>query len=255
MALLQSLSSPGFGLALDPAQAKVERVRTEGERLCGTFFDQTFQSPNISPVHQLKNLPKPLFPFQVRPLINAAGLYATGLLLHELPARSVPGRRWLLPTDPKVWGRVFLGIGAIHQINKAFDWQPPPWLAGLEAVAIITPLAMRFKAGTLKQVALLAPVVAGVVQLASELNKRITGPLQEHTSIPPVVTRLAIATALALGGMKVSKLLGMGGAAAMTCARGCTPGSLVCLSEVGEMASGMKSWFQKEETQSKPERR
>jgi hypothetical protein len=255
MAILQSLAIPGFGLGLDSVEAKAERVRTEGERLCGTLFNQTFQSPHISPVPQLKNLPHSSLPFQVRPLINAGGLYAAGLLLHELPARSVPGRRWLLPTDPKVWGRVFLGIGAIHQINKAFDWQPPPWLAGLEAVAVITPLVMRFKAGTLKQVALLAPVVAGVVQLASELNKRITDPLQERANIPPVVTRLAIATALALGGMKVSKLLGMGGAAAMTCARGCTPGSLVCLSEVGEMVSGMKSWFQKEDTQSKPERR
>lgn len=186
------------------------------------------------------------------PLVGAVGLFTAGMLLHQLPVRTVPGVRFLLPTDWKVWGRVILGIITVNKVNKALDWQPPPWLGGMEAVSVITPLTMRFGPGTLKQLVLMAPVVAVVVQVASALNDWVTDPLKERFQIPRLVTRLGISLGLAAIGLKFSKMLGIGGAVAMTCARGCTPGSIVCLSEVGEMISGMKigmqngmtRWFQ-----------
>jgi hypothetical protein len=205
-----------------------------------------FPPPAKKPKHPVTLLPNGL---NVPELLGAAGLFTAGMLTHQLPARAVPGVKRLLPTDPKVWARVILGILAVNKLNKALDWQPPPWLGGVEAVAVITPLAMKFNKASLKQAALLAPLVGAVVQAASWLNSKASEPLHEKFSIPPFVTRMTIALGMALAGLKASKLLGIGGAMAMTCARGCTPGSIVCLSELGEMVSGMKTWLQNKNTE------
>lgn len=215
------------------------------------LYNQVFKS-RMMEVHHCKDTSckhdatpstVPNKPNKTKELVGAAGLILAGLLTHQLPARAMPGVKHMLPTDPKVWLRVILGIAAVQKINKAFQWQPPPWLGGMEAVAVITPIAMKFTPAALKQVVMMAPIVGLVVQGAHELNKRITDPLKDKFSIPPFVTRLGIALSLAAAGLKASKLMGIGGAVAMTCARGCTPGSLVCLSELGEMATGMKTWF------------
>ena len=76
------------------------------------------------------------------------------------------------------------------------------------------------------------------------LNKALTPKLEERWNIPPLATQLAISSGMILGGALVShkllKSLGLGAAALTTCARGCSPGSIVCLSETGEMLGVLK---------------
>lgn len=226
------------------SQLVLQRLPFSRTGLSSHVFDPVFRLPAL-PVSNAEPVP---YRSAAGQFVGAAGLFTVGMLLHHLPVRTVPGVRFLLPTDWKVWARVILGIITVNKVNKALDWQPPPWLGGIEAVSVITPLTMRFGPGTLKQLVLMAPVVAVVVQAASVLNDWVTDPLKERFHIPRLVTRLGISLGLAAIGLKFSKMLGIGGAVAMTCARGCTPGSIVCLSEVGEMFSGMKSgmkrWFQ-----------
>jgi hypothetical protein len=203
-----------------------------------------------------------------KPLLEALGFFATGLLLHRLPVRAEPGVRSLLPTDWKVWGRVILGILSVQKVNQAFAWQPPPWLGALEAVALINPVTMGFSRKSLAQMLLMAPVVATVVQGASMLSRALSVPLKERCDIPESLTRLVISIPMAWVGIKIyprvfksvarSGILGkdlqeqakssgqalMGSAMMATCARGCTPGSLICMSEMGEIFGGVGNWFQ-----------
>lgn len=189
-----------------------------------------------------------------------AFMATTALLTHQLPKRIPVGPASLLPPDWKVWARIGLGIATVNSLNKAFDWKPPAWLVGLETVAVVHPLAVGLSLTTLKQMVVTMPFVAGVVQGTTWLNDQAAEPAKTHLSIPPLVTRLAISAAMLLISVKLfnkvyqpmlsksflGKWLGLealhqtGSAMfATTCARGCTPGGIICLSEAGEILGGL----------------
>ena len=106
---------------------------------------------------------------------------------------------------------------------------------------------------SLKQFAIVAPLVAAVVQGAVTLSQKITQPLKDNWNIPPLATKLGISMGMigfgALVSHKLLKSLGLGAGVMMTCARGCSPGSIICLSEAGEMLGSIKGWFNRQNNQ------
>lgn len=215
---------------------------------------------HLTPVAGKRNI-------DVKGILGAAGLFGVGMLLHQLPARlPKDGLKTLLPSDWKVWARVLLGISAVHKLNNALDLELPPWLGALEAVAIINPLAVGFTLNNLKQTAVMAPLVAGVVQGASSLTDKISKPIDENMNVPPIFTRLLLSIGIGIGavltypriyksiastgiiGKELKEKAAQGGSAFAsatfaTCARGCSPGSFICLSEMADMVGGFSTWF------------
>jgi hypothetical protein len=199
-------------------------------------------------------------------LVEAGALLGIGLLLHRLPIRQpTNGMTTLLPSDWKVWARVLLGISAVHKINQAFDWKLPPWLGALESIAVINPIAVGFSRIALKQTAVMAPLVAGTVQGASILKDKTSKPLQEKWQISPAVTQAGITATLGLAAMLVYphayRVLAKSGAIGedlkqaaekatimattfTTCARGCSPSSFICLSELADIWGSFVNWLQ-----------
>lgn len=194
-------------------------------------------------------------------LLAFGGLILAALLLHN-PKLPVHNKFKLISSDWKDWARIFLGVAAVSKLNKALDWSPPPWLGGIEAVALIAPLALGFNLDSLKQLAVMAPMVAGVVQGASTINDSVTEPLEKQYNVPAIVTRLGISVVMAgiglalyprvfrhvartgILGKEIQKnaekaALGIG---TIVCSRGCCT-SLICMSEIGEMAGAFANWF------------
>ncbi|MDX2084577.1 MAG: hypothetical protein SFZ03_04230 [Candidatus Melainabacteria bacterium] len=201
-------------------------------------------------------------PWNASRLAVAALLVLTGMLTHQLPAIAPKvGKTWM-PVDWKPYARIGLGIAAVHELNQALGWKPPPWLGALEAVGVINPLALGLSVGTVAQGVVMAPLVAGTVQLSQKLCQALDHRL-EGRNVPPWVPRLGVSLGLSAVGMAVyPKLFGAfkkmlpeviqaeinrGRAAAgvvmATCPRGCSPGSIVCLSEMAEIFGGMLSWL------------
>jgi hypothetical protein len=197
---------------------------------------------------------------------TAAGLVGAGLLLHQLPPR-VPkdGFKTMLPADWKVWARVILGIAAVQKLNQTINWKPPPWLGALQAVAIINPIAVGVTKNNFKQMLVMAPIIAGLVETASLLQKSVAKPMKDHYDTPPVLVRLGISLALGIGSLlaypiiyrriaatgiigKELKEQAMNNSSAFasatfaTCARGCSPGSFICLGEMADIVGSFGNW-------------
>jgi hypothetical protein len=192
-------------------------------------------------------------------LLAFGGLITGALLLHRLPGRNTFS---LISSDWKDWARIVMGVLAVGSLNKALDWKPPTWLAALETVGVIAPLALGFKADGLKQLLVMAPLVAGVVTGAAKLHEAVDKKLEQEYKIPPLVTRLAISVGMAILGLKlypvilkqVAKTGFLGqeiqknankaavGIGTIVCSRGCCT-SAICLSEIGEMAGAFVQWI------------
>jgi hypothetical protein len=109
-------------------------------------------------------------------------------------------------------------------------------------------------------------MVAGIVQAASFLHQSVSKELKEEYGVPSLISRLAISVGMVILGVKLfpkihkplmqsaffqklfpksnfSKTGSVLASTMTTCARGCTPGGIICLSEVGELLGGMGSWF------------
>jgi hypothetical protein len=159
-----------------------------------------------------------------------------------------------------------MGIVVTNKINHAFEWSPPPWLGALESVTIINPLALGVSKFGMAQYAVMAPLVSATVQLASTINRRLADPLQQQFGITPLITRLGVSLGLASVGIKVypkvfktiantgifgeiiqqkvAKGAGViAGSSMLICARGCSPGSIICLSETAELLGGLFHWL------------
>jgi|GEM_PF-3072532 len=199
-------------------------------------------------------------------LATVASYVGAGFLLHKLPARlPKDGLKTMLPADWKVWAKVGLGIAAVQKLNQTISWKPPPWLGALEAVSIINPIAVGISKNNLIQMGVMAPVVAIVVQAASSLQKKIAPSLQDKYGTPPVLTRLGLSLVLGIGSLVAypfiyrriasSGMLGkelkdqalesgsaFASAAFASCARGCSPGSFICLGEVADVVGSFGSW-------------
>lgn len=234
----------------------------------GSQLDHRIGAQGFNGAAESKTTPAASSPkHRLKKLVEAVGLLGVGMLLHRLPAR-VPkdGFKTVLPTDWKVWARVLLGIDAVHKLNQAFEWRLPPWLGALEAVAVINPMAVGFSAKGLKQTAVMAPVVAGVVQGASLLHQKIAKPVQEQCQVSPLISQIGITLGLGLMSMlaypKLYKLIASTGiigkelkqeaaenasafasATFASCARGCSPGSFICLSELADIVGSFGHWF------------
>ncbi len=184
-----------------------------------------------------------------------------------LPVR-LPGDgfKTILPVDWKVWARVLMGISAVHQVNQAFDWKLPPWLAALETLAVVNPLAAGFKSGAILQTAVMAPLVMGVVQGVSEINNKVEKPLKQAWNFPPIATQLGLTTLASAGAFIIYppfyKMVAQTGiigkalkqqaeksasafatATFSTCARGCSPGSFICLGELADIGGSFGLWL------------
>lgn len=200
--------------------------------------------------------PKYKKPIAWRYVAEAAGLFALGMLTHQLPSRAQAGR-WLLPTDWKVFFRIAMGIFAVNRLNKGLNWQPSPMANAVETVAVINPLALGFSKLSLGQFAVMAPLIAGMVGVMTTINQKYGDTIQEKLHIPPLVTRLAMSVGFGVLGYKLfPKILNRifknvatagaatatGAAFVTTCARGCSP-SLICMSEVAELGGSLMNWL------------
>lgn len=194
--------------------------------------------------------------------LGLAGLFLlSGLTMKGLPAIHHP--KYAIPTDWKLYAKVLMGVLAAGQVNQAFHVKLPPWLSALETVGFIFPLTTpNITRASLAQLAVLAPWVAGTVQGASSVGRWLGSQLEDW-QIPKPITKLIVSTAFMIAGVRyfpavykriaetgilnpISKeaLAGAVGASTLataTCVRGCTPGGVICLSEVGEMLGAMSS--------------
>lgn len=199
-----------------------------------------------------------------RGLVTAGLAYGAGVLLRSLPTYTRPGKHWV-PSDWKMFARPILGVYAVAQLNKALGWQPPPWLQGIETMSAITPLMSGVSRYGVGQWLTHAPLIGGLVQAAHLLNQSVSPKLKDEFGVPVLVTRLitsALITALGYWAIPpITKHLlkmplpkrwfpppkeGSVGAtlagAMTTCARGCTPGGLICMSELSELIGSMGLW-------------
>lgn len=193
-------------------------------------------------------------------LTEALALTGVGLLTHKLPTHMPKEGKFLFPVDWKVFARIFLGLAVVRKLNEALDWKPPTWAGALEAVAIINTIALGVGKKQLVQMAVIGPLVAVIVQAASLLHQKVSKPVKDTLNVPPPITRLAIFTGFSLIGWKLNKPLLeaaqsaivknfptwgknlmkdgglLTGASLMTtsCARNCSPGSIICMTELGE---------------------
>ncbi len=227
-------------------QALFQRAKTNSSALAQANLDAPSQGSWRNP--NFKNL------------ATAVGLFGAGLFLRRLPSIEQTTRG--LPKDWKVYAKVLLGIFSVSQFNKAFDLKPPAWAQGLQTVGVIHPLTMGFSASALPHLALMMPLVAGVVETANRLQDTVGEAIHDKTGVPKMVLRLILSFGLAGLGMKVypklfetlarRNLLGktaketaqkggaaVAGSAMVTCARGCTPGGVICMSELGELLGSM----------------
>lgn len=201
---------------------------------------------------------------------------------HQLPQRQFT-EKFLMTPDWRTYARIGLGLVAMQKINKVADWKPAPWLGALEAISIINPLTLGFSLASATQAVIIAPLVAGGVQLAQGLNRAIMSrlpkpaenkPHQVAWQYAPVLSQLLIAMGFGAVGLKfypkivkataeqaakvtwfpkalqkelskMSKAEGAVGSSMTmnTCPRGCSPGSVVCMSETAEILGGFGAWI------------
>ncbi len=165
-----------------------------------------YQSP--STVHHHKPKVEPKTAMQRAKLVSiAAGMLLLGALTHKLTNPMNARTFELISADWKEWARGLLGIAAVTKLNEAADYKPPPWLAAMQAVAVITPLS-HLKTGlgwhTLGQTAVFAPFVAGIVQASRFVAGKLEKPLEEQFDVSPNVTRMATSIAFMLAGIKTT---------------------------------------------------
>lgn len=207
---------------------------------------------------------------------TAAAAFTGALLLRRLPSRNVSFQ--LISSDWKDWAKIGLGIIGLDRVNKALDLKLPPWLGAIQTVLVINPLMTGFNRAGARQLIVLAPMVAGIVQAADTFSKHAETFLQEKFNISPLITKLSISAGLMVVGIKAyPSLYGaagrtglMGneakkrfieeaalkkqmkgdaaiskegtGVAMITCARGCCT-SAVCMSEIGEFFGAIGNWL------------
>jgi len=164
-----------------------------------------------------------------------------------------------------MFARPILGVYAVAQVNKAMGWQPVPWLQGVETMTAITPLMSGLSRYGVGQWLVHAPLIGALVQGAHAINQALSKPLKDDYGVPVLVTRLATSAVLMTAGYfaipPVTRYLlkaplskrwfpppkeasvGATLAGAMTtCARGCTPGGLLCMSELSELVGSLGQW-------------
>jgi hypothetical protein len=252
-----------------PGSTLPVQVQFSSSNPSGDYPNQASPQPkrdiaNVCPTPDCREAPRKKTN-KIKALSEVAGLMSVALLLHQLPPRLPKDDfKTVLPADWKVWARVILGIAAVQKINQAFDWKPKPWLGALEAVAVINPLAVGFSRNNFRQMMVMAPLVAGLVQGTSYLQQKISGPAQDKANIPPVLTRLGLSLGLGIAsflgysaiyrriastgiiGKELKDKAIEGGSAFAsatfaTCARGCTPGSFICLGEMADIVGSLGS--------------
>ncbi len=198
-----------------------------------------------------------------RYLAEAAMLFTIGMLTHQLPVRTLPGRS-LLPTDWKAYLRVATGILAVNQLNKGMDWKPPVWLQAMETVGVIHALMVGFSKRYFIELGIMAPLVAGVVSAANYVDQKIASPLEEEAKIPKLVTKIIVSTGFTLASIlvfpKVVNAIGrwgiLGKAAQATAKQGknvmfgsmivganCGCGNVICISLLGDIVGGFGNWI------------
>jgi hypothetical protein len=238
---------------------------------------------NLSELMSSKHPTKPTSPIlpaesrhriQGAHLAGAGLLFAVGLATHHLPGKVVgpSAGKFLFSPDWKSWARVGLGVAAVGQLNKGFQWKPPAWLTGLESAAVITPMALRFNKASGLTLLMVAPLVAAAVQANQWAQQFYVNDLKAQCHLPESVARLGVS--LSVGGLSIvasllahrqlrnlpieklplknfpwlqrkaqdlkknlTEIMGTG-ALIQTCPRGCSP-SIICMSEIGEMIGGL----------------
>lgn len=171
---------------------------------------------------------------------------------------------FILPSDPKVWLKLLLGLAGTQHLMKALPLQSLPWVQSdkhphhlanwAKAIGNVTVMSLLLsgKQG-LKTLPVLAPLVGLMVAATDKTTEKLEAPLQERFKVPPLLTHVALAGVSMLAAFKaipavlkqVLRLTGEHGLSAKqssgtalltTCSRGCCP-SAVCVSELSEMAA------------------
>lgn len=200
-------------------------------------------------------------------LATAAGLAGAGLLLHQIPKQKVTGK-WLISSDWKDIARVILGIGTVQKVNEGFGWKPPAWLGAIETVAIMNPIATGILTHTggfsfkmLGDTVVMSALLAPMVQLTTYINETAIPWTKENLKIPSWVPQVGITAGMIYLGLKVYPKVLKGlyslewfkklaqeesqamtaTVGAITCSRACCAGSILCLTEIGEMLTALKN--------------
>jgi hypothetical protein len=182
---------------------------------------------------------------------NALALGLAMIVMKRLPANRFHPRLHtpLLSSDWKEWAKVFLGIGIVNQVTQAMNVKPPVWLQAMINVMVVGPMAAGFTRKNMIQSAILAPVVAGMVQGTQWASNKSEKPLQDHFNISPTVTHALFSFGMVLAGLRIfpwvnGAIPGNAGSQAgrtgliSTCANGCCS-SLICVNDIGQLGSGL----------------
>lgn len=226
-----------------------------------------FDAPQLVPLKPTAQSisPATLPAFPANQLAIAALAYLSGTLLSLLPTHSRPaikGKTFLMPTDWKAYAKVGLGMTTVHGLNNFLGIKPPPFLQGMETVAIIQSLMLGVSKTNAKLFLVMGPLIGAYVQLADWIHKGIRQPLQQEAGLPPWVIRAGLGIGMMAGGFwllpKLYKPIFNTGwlgkelsekakqatmATMVTCPRGCTVGGVVCLSEIAEILGSMGQWI------------
>ena len=263
---IQMLSTNPFALTLP--DNKPEQISGFSNKILGTVPQVAQDSvkselevpvPQTSRVHHAGSRSTPS---RWKPLAESVALATLGLLTHQLPIRSRPGRT-IIPTDWKAYFRVATGVLATNRLNDAFQVHPPVWLQSIETVGIVHAIMTGLSKRYVRETAVMAPLVAGVVSAANAVNEQITKPLKEEAHIPEVLTKAIVsagftaASILALPKLvnQVGRTGLLGKAAKETAQEGrnimlgsmvvganCGCGNVVCISMLGDIVGGFGNW-------------
>jgi hypothetical protein len=155
------------------------------------LLQSTFQSSQARVHSSTPSLPQTSQ--QYKSLAKAVGFILPAIALAKFaPGQSERVAKEWLPSDWKVWAKMGLGIASMSQMNKAFNWTPPPWLGALMNVSLMAGLMTGLTRSSLKVIAILGPCMAALVQGTQYIGDKLEKPLHDNYNIPPWATRLGL---------------------------------------------------------------
>jgi len=185
---------PGYPVASVSAPPMSTFASTAALTSTPTATHKAANSPNLPQPSALPSLPQTRQQFIS--LAKAAALITPAILLAKVePAEAKTVVKELLPSDWKVWAKMGLSVATLSQVNKALNWNPPPWLSAFMNVAVMTGLMRNLGGNPWKVIGLVGTSVAGLAQLNHYASDKLKGPLQEKYNIPSWATDLGLSLA------------------------------------------------------------
>ncbi len=231
-------------------------VQTSSDALQQHFSNVTLSPDNHLEEHNSVSKPTDSHT-RLKALAKSMAFFAPAIFIASLGRRPGAVAQTFLPSDPRIWAKIGLGIAGLNQANKALNWSPPPWLGAFMNVVVMAGLMTGFTRSSAMTIAFVGPWLAALVQGTHFADKKLEAPLQEKFNIPPVATKIGLSVlSMGAGMMGLPKLMALAESesaatqasntrAMTTSSCACCAGSPICLTEVSNNATLALTQFQK----------